>query len=135
MPEAAKSADNIDDHEARSRALGQMLVTLFKHWNLSQTDQLELLGLSPTSRALLGRYARGQKALPDNRDARDRAGWLLAIHKALRLLYPHSESQRYGWVKQRNKAFDNLTPLEVMREDGLIGVMRVARYLDMQRGR
>jgi len=65
---------------------------------------------------------------------KDRVGWLLAIHTALRLLYPRNEELRYSWVNRRNAAFDNLTPLAVMKEQGIIGIARVSRYLDFYRG-
>ena len=50
---------------------------------------LELLGLSAKGRAMLSKYAKGD-ALPEGRDTLDRVGWLLAIHKVLRLLYPQN---------------------------------------------
>lgn len=118
---------------ASRQALGKMLIRLFHHWEIGTADQLNLLGLSETSRAVLSRYARGE-ALPSTRDMLDRAGWLLSIHKALRLLYPQDEAIRYSWVRRRNAAFGNLTPLTVMREQGIIGIARVSRYLDFYLG-
>jgi hypothetical protein len=127
------SADiNIFAPESRS-ALAKMVTKLFQLWDLSTADQLELLGLSAKSRAMLTKYRNGD-ALPESRDTLDRVGWLMAIHKALGLLYPYNEDIRYSWVNRRNKAFDNLTPLDVMREQGIIGIARVARYLDYYRG-
>ena len=64
----------------------------------------------------------------------DRIGWLLSIHKSLRLLYPRNENIRYSWVKRRNQILDSRTPLEVMKKQGLIGIARVSRYLDHLRG-
>jgi hypothetical protein len=110
-----------------------MALKLFRHWKLGTADQLNLLGLSETSRATLSRYARGE-ALPSTRDMQDRLGWLLSIHKGLRLLYPRDEEMRYSWVSRRNAAFDNRMPLEVMKEQGIIGIARVSRYLDFYRG-
>lgn len=119
----------------------KMIMRLFELWKIDTSTQLQLLGLSASSRALLSRY-RKDAALPATRDVQDRVGWLLAIHKALRLLYPQNDSLSYGWVKQRNLAFtshttpaETLTPLEYMLNDGLIGLAKVARYLDWQRGR
>lgn len=114
-------------------ALSKMVIKLFRLWNLSTADQLDLLGLSPKSRAMLARYGKGE-ALPGTRDVLDRIGWLLAIHKALRLLYPQNEDLRHSWVSRRNTAFNNLSPLTVMKEQGLIGIAKVARYLDHYRG-
>ena len=56
---------------------------------------------------MLSRYARGEG--------------LLSIHKALRLLYPRNEEMRYSRISRRNATFGNLTPLAVMKEQGIIG--------------
>jgi len=126
--------DRVDLESAESRkALATLVIKLFHLWDLDTASQLELLGLSPKSRSMLSKYAKGE-ALPATRDMYDRVGWLLAIHKALRLLYPRNEDIRYSWVNRRNVAFDNLSPLDVMREQGIIGIARVARYLDFYRG-
>ena len=127
--------ENIDLTTPEARAgMAKMIMRLFQHWGIPTADQLNLLGLSDKSRALLTKYKKGN-AFTANRDVLDRVGWLFAIHKALRLLYPRNKELLYGWVKLRNTAFDNLTPLDVMKEQGIIGVYRVARYLDFVRGR
>jgi hypothetical protein len=110
-----------------------MVIRLFQHWKLSTADQLNLLGLSENSRAMLSRYAR-REALSATRDMQDRVGWLLSIHKTLHLLYPKNEELRYSWVSRRNAAFENRMPLEVKKEQGIIGIARVSRYLDFYRG-
>lgn len=124
---------DLTDEQTRKK-LGILVMRLFERWGLTSEEQLNLLGLSPRSRALLARYRKGQAALSAGRDTLDRVGWLLAVHKALRLLYPENEGLRYGWVRRRNRSFENLTPLEVMTGEGLLGVAKVARYLDFQRG-
>lgn len=126
-------APDLASEEARI-GLAKLMIKLFDLWNLSTSDRLELLGQSAASRANLTRYRNGAP-LPNLRDLLDRAGWLLSIHKSLRLLYPHNKELRYAWVNLRNRAFDNLTPLQVMRCEGIIGMAKVSRYLDCQRGR
>jgi hypothetical protein len=116
------------------QALGKMIICLFKHWKLDTGTQLNLLGLSETSRAMLAKYASGESPLPNSRDMLDRVGWLLAIHKALRLLYPRNQTLRYSWVNRRNEAFENRYPIEIMKMQGLIGIAKVTRYLDFLRG-
>ncbi len=136
LKKTSKSTGNTSDltsEESRS-SLAKLLTKLFDLWSLSTTDRLELLGQSPNSRANLTKYRNGAP-LPNLRDLLDRAGWLLSIHKSLRLLYPHNETLRYSWINRRNKAFDNLTPLQVMLQEGIIGIAKVSRYLDFQRGR
>ena len=123
---------NIENSDAR-RKLARMVTRLFELWELPTADQLELLGLSRTSRAQLSKYRKGG-ALPSSRDMLDRIGWLLSIHKSLRLLYPRNENIRYTWVKRRNEILDDQRPLDIMKYKGLIGIARVARYLDYIRG-
>ena len=120
--------------EASRAQLAPVIMRLFERWGLDTAQQLNLLGLSSTSRSMLSKYRQGA-AVPGTRDSLDRIGWLLATHKALRLLYPFNETLRYTWIQHRHSAFGERTPLEVMIEGGLIGIARVARYLDWQRGR
>lgn len=120
--------------DASRVGLARLITKLFDLWDLSTSDRLELLGQSVNSRANLTKYRKGSP-LPNLRDLLDRTGWLLSIHKSLRLLYPHNETLRYTWINRRNKAFDNLTPLQVIRYEGIIGMAKVSRYLDYQRGR
>ena len=136
MPAIAQLSEEtriiLENSDARKK-LARMVTRLFELWNLPTADQLELLGLSRTSRAQLSKYRKGG-ALPSSRDMLDRIGWLLSIHKNLRLLYPRNENIRYTWVKRRNQILDDQRPLDIMKYQGLIGIARVARYLDYLRG-
>jgi hypothetical protein len=123
----------VRDEQVR-RDLARTLAALFVRWELSNAEQMTLLGMSPESRKLVRAYQRGDQPLPDNRDCLDRAGFLLGIHKGLRLLFPEDEVLRFGWVKRRNHFLAGQRPLDVMLEGGLIGIARVARLVDFQRG-
>jgi len=136
MPATAQVAEetliDIESSDARKK-LALMVTRLFELWKISTADQLDLLGLSRTSRAQISKYRSGG-AVPSSRDMLDRIGWLLSIHKSLRLLYPRNENIRYTWVKRRNRVLDDQRPLDIMTYQGLIGIARVARYLDFLRG-
>ncbi len=124
-----QAAESIQSREGRKK-LAIRTMRLFKLWDLSTQEQLNLLGMSANSRAALSKYKRGEP-LSISRDTLDRVGWLLGIHKALRLLFPHNPESRYAWIKHKNRAFDNYTPLEVIEREGMIGLAKVCRYLDM----
>lgn len=125
----------IDLHGRDSRErLARMLVELFAHWGLAAADQAALLGLSAQSRSSLARYRRGEP-LADNADLLGRAGHLLGIHKALRILFPQDRDLAYRWVSAPNRRFGGATPLEVMKRHGYEGILAVRRYLDFERGR
>ncbi|HNC67769.1 MAG TPA: DUF2384 domain-containing protein [Thauera aminoaromatica] len=114
-------------------ALARMVMTLLDHWNLSTEDQAALLGIAASNRAALSNYRSG-KPIGTSRDQYDRVGHLLGIHKSLRLLFPHNRDLAYRWMSTRNKAFDNLSPVEVVKEWGFAGLLMVRGYLDHARG-
>lgn len=113
--------------------LAKMVMKLFDHWNLSTEEQAVLLGLAVTNRAALTRYRKGEP-IGTSRDQYDRVGHLLAIHKNLRLLFPKNRDLAYRWMSVRNRAFDNHSPVEVIRDWGFAGLLMVRSYLDRARG-
>lgn len=114
-------------------ALARMVMVLFDHWQLATEDQAALLGIAGSNRAALARYRRGE-AIGSSRDQYERVGHLLGIHKNLRLLFPQNRDLAYRWMSTRNRAFDNRTPVEVVREWGFAGLLMVRSYLDRARG-
>lgn len=110
-------------------ALSRMVMALLDHWQLGTDDQAAFLGLAPGNRAALARYRRGE-AIGTSRDQFERVGHLLAIHQALRQLFPANPELAYGWMTTRNRAFDQLSPAEVIRTWGFAGVLMVRAYLD-----
>jgi hypothetical protein len=114
--------------EVRS-GLATIITNLFDLWGLSGKERLQLLGLSPNSRSSLKGYRQG-KPLPNRPDLLERVGYLLAMHKSLGLLFPYNADIKTSWIRKRNKAFDNSTPLDLMISEGLIGLAKVSRYLD-----
>ncbi len=114
-------------------ALARMVMTLFDHWKLATEDQAALLGIAAGNRAALARYRKGEP-IGTSRDQYERVGHLLGIHKNLRLLFPQNRDLAYRWMTTRNKAFDNRTPVEVIREWGFAGLLMVRGYLDRARG-
>jgi transcriptional regulator with XRE-family HTH domain len=128
------SASAVDPRTRKNREkLARMLVTLLDHWNLPAADQAALLGLSAQSRSTVARYRRGEP-LADSADLLARAGHLLGIHKALRILFPQDRDLAYRWVTTPNRRFGERAPLELMKQ-GFEGVLAVRRYLDFERGR
>ena len=114
-------------------ALAKMVMTLLDHWKLSTEDQAALLGIASSNRAALSNYRSG-KPIGTSRDQYERVGHLLGIHKNLRLLFPQNRELVYRWMSTRNKAFDNLTPVEAVKEWGFAGLLMVRGYLDRARG-
>ena len=131
----AADVETRPDLSSRSgrEALAQLVMTLFDRWQIGTAEQSALLGLAVGSRASLARYRKGEP-FADSRDLLDRAGHLLAIHRALRVLFPHNRELVYAWPTTPNADFGGRTPVAVMREDGFLGLLTVRRYLDFPRG-
>src|SRR5688572_24947564 len=85
------------------------VIALLEHWKLKNEDECNLLG--GISSAQLAKLKNG-KAFISGRDAVERMGNLLGIHKNLRILYPYNRDVVYSWVKGRNKKLHNLSPLD-----------------------
>ena len=131
----AKAHSPVETVAAEDRgALARLVMRLLEHWQLSTEDQAALLGLATGNRAALGRYRRGE-AIGSSRDQLERVGHLLGIHKSLRLLFPQNPDLAYRWMTTRNRAFDNRTPVEAIKEQGFAGLLIVRGYLDRARGR
>jgi transcriptional regulator with XRE-family HTH domain len=130
----AEPALQVDLHSRGSREqLAKMVVSLLDHWKLPLNDQAALLGLSAQSRSTIARYRRGEP-FADSADLLARAGHLLGIHKALRIMFPHDRDLAYRWVGTPNRRFGERAPLEMMKQ-GFEGLLAVRRYLDFERGR
>lgn len=130
MAELAEREDTVSNDR---RVLAKMVMTLFDHWKLSTEDQAALLGIASNNRAALSNYRSG-KPIGTSRDQYERVGHILGIHKNLRLLFPQNRDLAYRWITTRNKAFDNRTPVEVIKEWGFAGLLMVRGYLDRARG-
>lgn len=131
----AKAHTPVEPVAAEDRgALARMVMKLLEHWELSTEDQAAVLGLATGNRAALGRYRRGE-AIGSSRDQLERVGHLLGIHKSLRLLFPQNSDLAYRWMTVRNRAFDQRTPVEVIKDQGFAGLLIVRGYLDRARGR
>jgi hypothetical protein len=124
---AGHEIDDWAQTDAREKALGpeykqwlapavlvdeqtSMLVKLFAHWNLSAEDRLCASGLATTN--------------PDT------AAHFLGIHQNLRMLFPQNRDLAYGWMTTRNAALDDRSPIAVVREHGLTGLLMIRAYLE-----
>ena len=68
-----------------------------------------------------------------NRDLGDRMSYLIGIHKALRIIFADAATG-YAWMSRPNRAFDGLTPIQLLKRGGMGDLARLRRYLDSARG-
>lgn len=115
------------------RYLAPMVHRLFMHWKLSDDEQLALFGLLPRTR---GRGLSEGDAEPLGAvfEMTERVGHLLSIHQHLRTLFPQNRSLGCRWMTSANDAFDGQTPVKVVRDHGVGGLLMLRAYLEHARG-
>ena len=62
------------------------------------------------------------------------AGHLLAIHASLRTLFPANPELAYSWMQTPNKAFEGATPLTLIENSGMAGLLAIRTYLQRALG-
>jgi hypothetical protein len=106
------------------------VMAILDHWAVPAAAQIRLLALpDATKPRSLHRYHQ-DTPLPDEPEIMERIEHLIGIADALRTSYPRNASMDAQWLNTVNARFDNRTPLEVMVEDGLDGVVAVRVLLD-----
>ena len=106
-------------------------------WKLPATAAMALLGVESRSTYYeLLKRARGSREVKGlSRDQLDRLSYVLGIYESIRVLFPHSEETRDGWVSRANTAsmFGGRSPLETMRSS-MIGLYQTLAHLAAARG-
>jgi hypothetical protein len=109
----------------------QMIMKLFELWKLTYKQQALMLGLSPNTETSIHRYKYNKQCLPLFRDIQDRVQHLLTIHKYLRQAYPLNKNLAYRWMTTQNSDFNNQSPLDVICQEGYMGLVKVRDYLEL----
>lgn len=116
--------------EAEGAAMARAVVSLFRHWGITDAEACILLG--GISKRTYARWKEGEIGRLGI-DQKTRLSVLMGIHKALRVLFAENV-RAYEWVKKPNRAFGDRSALEVMLGGFLTDLFRVRHYLDAARG-
>ncbi len=116
--------------------LGTAFFKLADHWGLTNEETARLLGWSyGNKRTKIDNMRDGNTPLPADQDKFKRVTDLVNIHKSLRVLFPNERKLVYEWVKVPRERFGGYSALDVMLEDGQIGIAAIRRYVDYERTR
>jgi len=119
-----------DKPQTDGAALASVMISLLNNWGVEDKDKITLLGLPKETRARsLQRYHHGTP-LPDDEDIYTRVEHLLGIEQSLGLANPLNERAGVLWLYRRNRRFQGRTPIALMIEEGLAGIVRVRREID-----
>jgi len=130
LPRTEAIPDIASVTEAEAAAMARAIIRLFERWGVSDAAARNVLG--GLAARTYARWKGGEVGRID-RDLATRLSLLMGIHKGLRYLFADPE-RGYAWVKKPNQNLDGRTPLDIMTEGSMFGLMRVRSYLDAERG-
>ncbi len=110
--------------------LGRMVVNLLDDWGIGAADQIGMLGLPETTRTRMLRRYQDDTPLPDDPVVMKHVEHLIGIADALRTTFPRNTSIGMFWLKQPCKRLRRRRPVDIMRDEGLSGLITVRTHLD-----
>jgi hypothetical protein len=109
--------------------IARALMNLFDTWGLDTQQRITLLGLPPEMGIRNLNRMRNGEALPEESEILHRAQLLLEMQHALETTLPHNTAMVGLWMTTENVFLQDRRPLDVMLENGLEGLERVAASL------
>lgn len=107
-----------------------LVITLLDDWQVSNADKITLLALPAKTRTrAMQRYLLGTP-LPFNQPMLERIEHLIGIANSLRLANPRNSQAGALWMHRRLSRLQKRTPLDIMLNDGLSGIMTIRKHLD-----
>lgn len=106
------------------------VIAVLDDWRLTSADKILLLALPDKTRSRsIQKYQQGTP-LPFDETVREHVSHLLGIGHSLRLANPCNAAAGNLWLNRPHRRFDNRTPLSVMLEDGLTGIINIRKEVD-----
>jgi len=123
--------EKVENHMTldETRAILRAIPNLFERWQLTAQQSAELLGVCPE---IWNRIWSGHCEELLTEDQTLRAGALMGIYVALRMIFP--KPRCYNWLLRPNSAalFGDQPAIKVMIEGGLPAITRVRQYLEAE---
>ena len=111
-------------------SIARMIIALLDDWGIDNADKINLLGLpTDTKPRALNRYV-DNTPLPLDAEIYERIEHFVGIAEALRLANPLNPNEPAMWIKRRHRRFNQRSPLTIMLEDGLRGIVTVRTHID-----
>ena len=110
--------------------LARSIMAILDDWGLNAKQLANLLALpNGTPTRALRRY-REDTPFPNDSALYERVEHIIGISDALRTSYPHNPPMAALWMKQANKRFEGISPIQKIVNEGLDGLMSVRSHVD-----
>ena len=110
--------------------LAAMIIELLDQWSIDSEGQISILSLPEKTPLRAIRKYRNCTPFPESESINERIEHLIGIADALRTTYPRNAQMARQWMNSPHRRFEGRTPVQVMLEDGLKGVIQVRCQLD-----
>ncbi|CAA6800806.1 MAG: Unknown protein [uncultured Thiotrichaceae bacterium] len=124
-------SEHFTDEEMKM--LTRQVIEYLDGWSLSAEQTIAILGADVKNRHL-PLYRKGEKVLSQTKETIQRIEHIVGIADALRTAYPFSDQMRVLWLQKPHRRFRRKTPLSVILNEGLNGLMRVRVEIDCAYG-
>ena len=111
-------------------ALTRAIMSILDEWGLQGADQVTVLDLPQGTPLRSLRKYRDNTPFPDHPATLERIEHIIGIADALRTSYPHNPPMGALWLRQVNRRFQDRSPLAIIVDDGLDGLVHVRSHLD-----
>ena len=106
------------------------VIAVLDEWRLSSADKIFLLALPDKTRTRsIQKYQQGTP-LPFDDTVRAHVEHLLGIGHSLRLANPRNIQAGSLWLHRPHRRFENRTPMAVMLDEGLTGIIEIRKEVD-----
>lgn len=116
------------------KVISGKVVSYLDSWQLSAEEMLSILGVSDIKPRHLPQYRKMEKAFEQTDEVMQRIDHVVGIADALRTTFPHSDTMRLRWLRQPHRRFRKKTPLSVILNTGMNGLLRVRVEVDCAYG-
>ncbi len=99
-------------------------------WKLDGQHILSVMALPDNIKVRHLSKFRQSEAFPDTPGVNERLRHVLGIIDALATSYPTNPKMSLFWMTRRSKKFQNRTPIQVIVEDDLEGLITIRKHLD-----
>lgn len=106
------------------------IMEILDGWGMSPAEIISLVALpEKTPTRALRRY-RENTAFPVTPELEERLEHIIGITDALRTSYPHNPQMGKMWIRQPSKKLNNQIPLDIIKDNGLEGIIEIRKHLD-----
>ena len=106
------------------------VIAVLDDWRLTSADKICLLALPDDTRSRSIQKFQQGAPLPFDDTVHEHVDHLLGIGHSLRLANPRNTQAGSLWLHRPHRRFDNRTPMAVMLEDGLDGIINIRKEID-----